>query len=546
MKKYSAFWWTVLAFGLINGYDVVSRFGWVTLDRPPTVLYLINIWTAVRNLIGYTLMPAALVFLLGRKSKWVLIPAFALVLGIEAACEYSAKVFHAGLSDNWIALVTNTSFEEISNFISMSVSWLSISAVLLFVAVVLAYALLMRRAAYPDRSWVTKIIGVGLVCPFVITNMLLTNWHGGVCQTVWSSFVIGSYMTWKNMQGIIRACDQPSLPDSLETLVPVDQLPDVVIVIGESSTRNNWSLYGYPRRTTPRMCELCAEDGNGISLRDVVGIQPITLGAVSALLTDSIHEDKQRGSWTLAEVYHRAGYRCVQVSNQLVGEKDGSLLARLYNGCEKRICPRYRLPREKKYDEYMLPFIKEELATRDGRPTALFIHLSGMHFPVHDVNPPADDYFTDEVEPEVLNGLSAHDRDRRNRYDNGIRYEDKVLGLIVDAVKGTRRASVLFYVTDHGESPRSPEWRNFEDVDVYELPCVMWFSDEYIVRFNAIFCKAKLAQNRPLQTDQMTTGLIDIGLIRRDASFDKSFLDENFCGRNPRLIDKGRILYSKR
>ena len=191
----------------------------------------------------------------------------------------------------------------------------------------------------------------------------------------------------------------------------------------------------------------------------------------------------------------------------------------------------------------MLPFIKEELASRDGRPMVMFVHLSGMHFPVHDVNPRSDDYFSDEVEPAVLKGLSTHDRDRRNRYDNGIRYEDKVLGMIVDAIKETGRATVMFYVTDHGESPRSPEWRNFEDVDVYELPCIMWFSDEYVARFNDIFCKVKSASCRPLQTDQMTTGLIDIGLIRRDASFDKSFLDADFRGRNPRLIDKGRIVY---
>ena len=347
MKKYSAFWWTVLAFGLINGYDVVVRFGWVMVDRPPTMLYLINLWTAVRNLVGYTLVPASLVFLLGRKSRWVLVPAFAMVLGIELACEYSARVFHAGLSDNWIALVTNTSFEEMVNFLAMSISWLSIVAVVLLVLIVVGYAVLMNRASFPVKNWVAKAIGVGLVCPFVITNMLTINWHGGVCQTIWSAFMVNSYMTWKNMQGIIRACDQPNLPDRIDTLVPMGQLPEVVIVIGESSTRNNWSLYGYQRHTTPNMEKLCADGENGIAMRDVVGVQPITVGAVSALLTDSILEDKRRGNWTLAEVYRRAGYRCVQISNQLIGEKDQSLLARLYNGCEKRICPRYRLLKDK-------------------------------------------------------------------------------------------------------------------------------------------------------------------------------------------------------
>lgn len=543
MKRMSAFWLTVLLFGLINGYDVISRFGWVAVDRPPMQLFLINLWTSVRNVIGYTLAPSALVFLCGRKSRWLLVPAFAFMLGVEAASVFSQKIFHASLAGNWIALITNTSCHELLNFIIMSMNWLVAFALIAFVLIVAGYAVAMKCASYPGAEWKNKLIGVGLVCPLLVTNVLLMNWHAGLGQTVWSAFVITSYGTWKNMQGVIRACDHPNLRDKLETSVPRELLPDVIIVIGESSSRNNWSLYGYPRQTTPRMEALCREGQNGIAFRDVVGIQPITVGAVGDLLTDTVYEDKQRGNWTLAEVYRRAGYRCVLISNQLIGEKDTSLLARLYNGCEKRICPRCRLPEANKYDEYMLPFVKEELSTRDDRPLALFVHLTGMHFPVHDVNPPADDFFNDNVDSKVLEGLSVRDRDRRNRYDNGIRYEDKVLGMIVDALTETKRASVLFYITDHGESPRSPEWRNYEDVDVYELPCVMWFSDTYVERFPDLFGKAKAASDRSLQPDQMTTGLVAIGLICRDESFDRSFLDDEFRCRSPRVINKGRCIY---
>lgn len=544
MKKYySAFWWTVLAFGLVNGYDVLSQFGWVTVDRSPLVSFAVNFGVAVRNFIGYTLLPASLVFILRRNSRWFLVSLFALVLGVESACEFSSKVFHAGLNDNWIALVTNTSLEEIIGFAAMTMSVWTVVGVLLFVLCVAGYAAVLRKASYPERSWLSRAIGIGLLCPFVVMNMLLINWHSGISQTIWSSFGVSSYLSWKNMQGVIRACDHPNLPAKIDTLVPIAELPDVVIVIGESSTRNNWSLYGYSRSTTPRLNDLCRGDGNGVALRNVVGIQPITVGALSVLLTDSVHEDKQRGSWTLAEVYHRAGYRCVQISNQLNGEGDRSLLARLFNGCEKRICPRSRLPPERKYDEYMMPFITEELQCRKDRPLALFVHLTGMHFPVQDVNPPADNYFTDAIEADALEGLSEHDRDRRNRYDNGVRYEDKVLGMIVDALKETERAAMMFYITDHGESPRSSIWRNYEDVDVYELPCIIWFSDEYIRRFPTLNQNVKSVVDRPLQPDQMTTGLLDLGLVRREGLFDTSFLDEDFHGRSPRLMDKGRMVY---
>ena len=210
--------------------------------------------------------------------------------------------------------------------------------------------------------------------------------------------------------------------------------------------------------------------------------------------------------------------------------------------------PNDRKAQGKVFDERTAEILRRELSRPDTRPRLVFVHLLGVHYPVHGVNPKSEDHFSDAVEGECLRGLDARMRDRRNRYDNGIRYQDKVLGMLVDVVKRTcRRPACFLFVSDHGESPRAPGWRDYADEDTYEVPLVVWFSESYRKAFPEVVSRAEAAAGRPMQSDELTFGLLELGRIK-DApgwSEEKNFLDPNFRGRFPRRIDKGRRVYSK-
>lgn len=538
MKRYSSFWFVLALFGCLHAYWAISKFGFQEVDLPSVQFFLFSLWSCVRNIVTYTLLLAAPVFLFGRFARWVVTAIWAYIVIVICASAYVDKVFHASLSSIWIELLTNTSVDEVVTFLEMSLGfWQVAGLVLVCLAIAFPFIVLqkLRPQPFARRS---VLMGLGCVLPFVLINLVFMNWHWGANQMPYTGFVFSSIISYERFRGFRQACKNKGLPENIATTVSTNDLPTVVIVLGESATRNNWHLYGYERHTTPRMDEICAT-GEAVALTDVVGISPATAGALGFLLTDVRFEALTTGHWTFSEVLRRAGYRTVAISNQADGKT--SLLGSLFNGCVKRISMFEEKNGESHYDETMIPYLRTELS--DPAPTAVFIHLAGMHYPVHNACPPSEKHFTDNVEGSVLEGVSEYNRDRRNRYDDGILYEDKVLGKIVDALKEHDEPSVMFFMSDHGESPRSDGWRVYTDRDVYELPCVVWMSEQYKERFSETARSLLVASHKPLQPDLMTGGLLDLARIERSNLGIDSFLDPNFKCRVTRKVDKGRMDY---
>lgn len=544
MKKISAFWLAVVLFGAINLFEGITLFKREALDMPSLQLYLHWSWVFIRNVVAHTLVPVSIVFLLGKRSRLILAVFFIYAIVAIGACIYSDVVFNAWLPDIWLALLMNSSPYIMLNFAKMMLtSWMSI-LLLLILCVFVGVVLLFWRARYPKASWRSFAIGVGLASVFLVTNCIMINWHWGLGQVRYTMIPIGGYGWWLRQRGVVNACDKPDLPAALPVSVAEKDMPNGIIVMGESATRKNWHLYGYGRRTTPALDALAAR-GEVVFYNDVVGIHPETVGAHSLMMTDVKLENEAVGHWTLAEAFRRAGYRCVQIAAPFVWGGDKSILNKIYKSCEPRHIVGALHSDRKVYDGDLVPYLEKELQN-DTRPTIFFMWFSGMHYPLRDANPKEDDYFTNEIDAEELAGFSDFEKDRRNRYDNGILYEDKVLGQIVEVLKKwSKRPTFLFFSSDHGESPRSPQWRNFKDQETYELPVFFWFSQDYLVNHRPLVDAISNARHKPMQSDEMTIGLLSLGFVTGipDVKAEDVFFDASFTGRNPRKIDRGREAY---
>lgn len=547
----NAAFFVFILFLCVNLYDAISSFGGQAVDLQPVLFFLFSLWVAIRNVVGYTFLAVAPVFLFGHKAKWLLIPAFCYAVLIEVGIAYANVMYHASLSEVWQTLVMNTSVSEMKSFLKTSLTPLAIGGVLVLFATLVICSWRLVVARYPRVSWRSFVCGGMCLLPFLILNVLTMNWHFGVAQMRYSNFIVSSYLSSKKMKGIESACENHGLPARLSLDVEISKAPNVVIILGESETRNNWHLYGYPRQTTSRMDAFCKEGGGGICFRDLVGTQPATVEALCLMLTDVSFDCLTKGSWTLAEAYRRAGYRGVLISNNQYADNksDFSHLNRIFASCETKISVHDESQANENgrwFDAQAIPILRRELQSSDDRPNLIFVHMVGVHYPVHDVNPRNEDYFSDSVEPAPLNGRSERDRDRVNRYDNGIRYEDKILGEMVDVVDAvSQRPVCVVFVSDHGESPSAPIWRDFESVETYEIPFVIWFSESYRREFPDVVVRARNAANRPMQSDELTYGFIELGRIIGIPNMrpQESFLHPDFKGRFPRLIDKGRIVY---
>lgn len=223
----------------------------------------------------------------------------------------------------------------------------------------------------------------------------------------------------------------------------------VVVVIGESQNRNNLSLYGYPRATTPRLDalrdQLCV-------LKHAYSYSAATTAAFIDMLTTG--EGQKPGEWwrnpTVPMLAKAAGYQMFWISNQndrFIEEtfgKDFDDFRQVNLGGSRE---------DTSLDGNLLPHVEAALA-HTARRKFIVVHLIGQH-PHYDLRYPA--HFArfgagdDKVEAVMTAGRALPwVRTARNHYDTSIRYTDEVLTSILQRLnqRSSGQASFL-YLSDH-------------------------------------------------------------------------------------------------
>ena len=92
---------------------------------------------------------------------------------------------------------------------------------------------------------------------------------------------------------------------------------------------------------------------------------------------------------------------------------------------------------------------------------------------------------------------------KSNLYDNTIAFTDLILGQMVEMLKSLNRPCFLVYLSDHGETPSSPHWRDASSPDLLAVPFIVWFSKEYRVRYPEIVAAVSALADEPRGLDQM-------------------------------------------
>lgn len=446
-------WPTLVFFGVLFLFDAVESFGY----DGTTEGYLRPALELVRNVTTYTLLVASLAYFLGRAARWVLVPLFAWSVSCTMICIYTERVYHVALSDVWLQALRDASGEEIVRTLELNLTPGVLAGAAAVVMLIALYAVLVFRSPSVSLSGRSRLaIGFALALPFLVLNGLCMYRFKGFAQMRATGFPICTYISWRDNRGAQRAFANAGLPERIPSAVPVDELPDLMVVIGESSTRTHWHLYGYGRDTTPRMDARAAKDEISV-LRGVTCAKPNTGPALVHLLTDCEAANPAKGSWTLPELLRRVGYQTRLVSNQVDLPRQDSY--QVFNGCARRCYLHEVLPAgTANFDELMLPYVVAAFDGTNGAPTAVFVHLSGMHFPVEDCYPASAAHFSGT--------------DRTSRYDNATRYQDRVLDELLKIVS-CRKRWLFLYVSDHGETPSSDVWRDFRDPDAYAIPAIV-------------------------------------------------------------------------
>jgi lipid A ethanolaminephosphotransferase len=206
----------------------------------------------------------------------------------------------------------------------------------------------------------------------------------------------------------------------------------VVLAVGESSRRRNFSLYGYTRRETNPELKAIPD----LHLLDAVATRASTLYALPKIL--------KKGDVNLTTLVSKAGIPTACYVNYTLYDNCAAVGETKAGPCGHG---------GKCYDEDVVPLLERDLASYRGGYRFLVLHFGGgSHGPLYvDRHPPEFRRFEPVCrDADVANRCTLDEV--YNAYDNTILYVDHVVAAAIRALDAARVPYVFIYLSDHGES----------------------------------------------------------------------------------------------
>jgi heptose-I-phosphate ethanolaminephosphotransferase len=291
----------------------------------------------------------------------------------------------------------------------------------------------------------------------------------------------------------------------------------VVLVIGESDTRNNWSLYGYARETTP---ELEKMRDKLLVFGDVVAADGATVGSISKMLTAATADEPElwKSRPTVMAIARHLGYKVFWIANQ--GLEDRGVVPILAAQADTAIFTNRGIDRgESSLDEVLLLPYRQALDD-PAEKKLIIVHLLGTH-PAYNFRYPEDFGIFEKVyDDQVAKGLELQGRAPwailfRNMYDCAIRYEDHILAQLLNHLMAKEQAfATWLYVSDHGQDVAHNTDYSGHNIRVrqqWEVPFVLWQSEDRASEVPA----AELVA-RPYRADVLDHTILGLLGIRGD------------------------------
>ena len=434
-----------------------------------------------------------------------------LIMGVEA---FARIKFNIGVGGDWYTLLMTSSALEMREF---AFSFLTIE---FFLIAAVSVGSVIMLTIYFIKYCRTDCFGrLNCFCVIFLMLGLFVVLPSTGLDCTYSRFIPATIQNVRDYSSLRKCVDAKCPKDYLYVGGDMDMI--VIFVIGESSCRNYWSLYGYGRKTTSNIESF---HRNVIKFSDVQACCTVTSTALRCLVTDATIQDLDINI-TLPAVLKGCGYDRVMISNQGHWHGMDGYESMIFSGCQKIYIADLNLPRPV-YDDAIVKVLSDNISCAPDR-VAYFVHLMGSHSPFDARCPKGRERFPLWSSPPDSYGLPREVKEMINRYDNSIAFTDEVLGAIINKLQNLDRPSVLIYVSDHGETPRAGSWRYASDPDCWQVPLFVWYSDQYAERFPETVARLKSSQDKEIQTDWLFHGLIELCGV---GGFDRSlsFLSSEF------------------
>jgi glucan phosphoethanolaminetransferase (alkaline phosphatase superfamily) len=317
--------------------------------------------------------------------------------------------------------------------------------------------------------------------------------------------------------------------------VEASNMPQVVVmVIGESSRYDRWSINGYKRETNP----LLSKEPNLVSLSNVVTAVSATRLSVPVLVsrkpaTMSLQAGFSEKSFLTA--FKEAGFKTWWISNQMsFGQFDTPISVFAQEADVTQFLNLGGFTNNSSYDAILLDPLKIAIAD-PAKKKLIVLHTLGNHWnyshrypkefdkwqpSLYGIDNPA---YTDTAMKPQLN----------NSYDNSILYTDWFLDQVISTLKDSKELTSMMYVSDHGQTLYDGScnlaFHGHNTQFEFHVPALVWYSDLYRVVHPQKINQLLRNKRAKLSTENVFHSLLDMADIHYSSEqLEWSFLNKKF------------------
>ncbi|WHT39281.1 phosphoethanolamine--lipid A transferase EptA [Myroides sp. mNGS23_01] len=387
---------------------------------------------------------------------------------LNALALYFIHTYGVIIDESMIGNILNTNYEESSSFLSIKLVGYFLFLGILPSILVYQVKLVQDRLKTFLLTSGASLLALILLVLMNATSLLWVDKHskqlGGLAMP-WSYTVNTAlfyvHQAQKNKKEI-------QLPDA--TIANTEK-SIVVLVIGESVRKQNFSLYGYTKNTNPLLSQtkqLYHFDAQSSATYTTAGVKSILEHKETSDLYEILPNYLYRNQVDVIWKTTNWGEPPVHIANYQSKEM-------LRQNCAAENCG---------YDEILLTNLKEDILASTKNKILVVLHTSTSHGPTYNTKYPlAFEHFSPVCQSVELANCSQEEL--INAYDNTIVYTDYLLHRIIEDLKTLQEfKSTLLFVSDHGESLGENKVymhglpMSFAPKEQYEIPFLVWVSDK--------------------------------------------------------------------
>ena len=282
-----------------------------------------------------------------------------------------------------------------------------------------------------------------------------------------------------------------------------DTIPEIyVLVVGETSRADNWSLYGYSRNTNRSTSSL----DNLMVYRDALSMSNTTHKSVPTIMSSAggEHYDSLYYRKGIITAFNEVGYQTVFYSNQ---QRNHSFIDAFGSEAQEVVFLKDKVSlMGNNFDDELVDYVKRRLDKYNGGKLFIVVHMYGSHFNYKDRYTKEEAYFKPD---NVISAERVYRKELINAYDNTIVNTDKVLAAIIREVDAKGVNSAVIFTSDHGEDIFDDSRGRFlhaSPIPTYyqlRVPLLIWTSQTFATQYPELVAQLKSHVDVPLSTNMV-------------------------------------------